>query len=559
MATIRVDIESVDNASRNLQRTNREITNISESIARNRRALVDATGAERESLQQTNRRLSAEKGLLVAQRRRLSETLPSLREEVRAIRENTQSTGLLARATRGLGGAFGAVAGVGLGTVLLDVARGSVQASVRVEGFRNSLTALYGDAQIANTVLSDLQDLSQNPGITFEGAVEAAVRLKTVGVEGDRANAVIREFGNAAALSGATTIEMTRAIVGFTQTLARGQIEQDNLNQVLENVPLIGNAIRESFNSIDAETIRNQLSAAGQSVNDFADILVNQLSMGARASADTTANAFSNLRNATFQLSAAIGDQLAPAVRTATTGLTSFISRIAEAARGTDEFVQASMRFSASLAEAQGDTDATSSTIQAYVQRLTELRTEQEQLRDDGPWWRYAGDAPAEIERLTADIELFTAALEGVPGSQDRVREVFEQARTAYQNQIGVVVELTDQLENNRLSAGENNDVYQAAQSTLVETRTRFEELLGVMRALGLIDLPQTTDDAAEATTNLGESAGAATQVSETSRARLTPPMMRLNVGKRHYKTRQPKPKQPKHTTISPPRTNAFL
>ena len=45
-------------------------------------------------------------------------------------------------------------------------------------------------------------------------------------------------------------------------------------------------------------------------VNDFVDILTNQLSMGARASADTTANAFSNLRNSTFELSAAIGDSL---------------------------------------------------------------------------------------------------------------------------------------------------------------------------------------------------------------------------------------------------------
>ena len=93
--------------------------------------------------------------------------------------------------------------------------------------------------------------------------------LKTVGVEGERANAVIREFGNAAALSGANTIEMGRALVGFTQNLSRGQIEQDNLNQILENVPLIGNSIREALGSIDAETIRDQLDAAGQGVQDL--------------------------------------------------------------------------------------------------------------------------------------------------------------------------------------------------------------------------------------------------------------------------------------------------
>ena len=514
-------IETVsNNARRENIRLRDSIIRINESIAENNRLILKADDATRQSLQAKNRALRSERELLNVQSARSRQNLAGLQQEARELRgyesateRATRGTGLLSRASAGFGTIL-AGAGIAVaGREIFEFARESVNAAVRVEGFRNSLTALYGDAQIANTVLADLRDLAQLPGITFEGAVEGAVRLKTVGIEGERANAVIREFGNAAALSGATTIEMTRAIVGFTQNLSRGQIEQDNLNQILENVPLIGNSIREAFGSIDAETIRDQLSAAGQGVQDFADILVNQLSMGARASADSTSNAFSNLRNATFELQAAIGEQLAPAVRTVTTGLTAFISRLAEAARGTDAFVQASMRFSASLGEAQGNTEATNTSIQAYIQRLTELRTEQEQLRDDGPWWRYRGDTDENIESLTADINLFREALDGVPGSQDRVRAAFEQARTAYQTQVATVVELTNELENNRLSAGENNDAYEDAQETLVTTRTRFQELLGTMQALGLIDLPETTDAAAEATAKLGESAGAATQV----------------------------------------------
>ena len=420
MATIRVDISSENRASREVLRLRGEINNLNERIIRNNAATAAGTAEQRQKTAETNRGIRAEAGLLRVQQQRNAIVLAGLRQETGLLANVRQQTGLLTRATQGLGAAFGALGIAGVTAGITNIARGSVEAAVRVEGFRNSLTALYGSAEVGNRTLADLRDLAQLPGITFEGAVEGAVRLKTVGVEGDRANAVIREFGNAAALSGATTIEMTRAIVGFTQNLSRGQIEQDNLNQILENVPLIGNSIREAFGSIDAETIRTQLDSAGQGVQEFADILVNQLSMGARASADTTSNAFSNLRNATFELSAAIGEQLAPSVRTATTGLTAFISRIAEAARGTDEFVQASMRFSASIAEAQGNTDETNRSIEAYIQRLTELRTEQEQLRDDGPWWRYRGAADDEVERLTADIQLFQQALDGVPGSQDR-------------------------------------------------------------------------------------------------------------------------------------------
>ena len=513
MATIRVDIASEDSASSNILSLRRQITDLNAKIAENNSRVAQGTAEERRKVAETNRGIRAEAQLLRVQQQRQAIALAGLRQETGLLAQNRRQTQLLTRVTRGLGGAFGAVAGVGFGAVLLDVARGSVQASVRVEGFRRSLTALYGDAQIAERELDRLREVAQLPGITFEGAVAGALRLKTVGREGADAAAIITEFSNANALAGGTTQEFGRAMVGLTQILSRGKLSQEELNQVLENVPLIGNSIREAFGSIDAENIRAQLSSAGQDVNDFVDILTNQLSMGARASADSTANAFSNLQNATFELSAAFGDILSPAVNTATRGLTSFINRLAEAARGEDEFVQASELFTASLAEAEGNTENTNAAIQAYIDRLTELRTEQENLRDDTPWWRYAGDAPAEIERLTGDIELFTDALKGVPGTQDRVREAFEAARTAYQNQIGVVVDLTDQLENNRLSAGENNDAYEAAQSTLVETRTRFEELLGVMRALGLIDLPQTTDDAADSTAKLGESASEATQV----------------------------------------------
>ena len=164
--------------------------------------------------------------------------------------------------TRSLGSLGGVLGGLGLvaaGAGVLRIGANSVEASVRVEGFRNSLTALYGSAQIANTVLSDLQELAQLPGITFESAVQGAVRLKTVGVEGARAEGVIREFGNAAALAGASSVELGRSLVGFTQILSRGKVSQEEINQVLEAVPLIGVSIREAFGSIDAEVIRAQL------------------------------------------------------------------------------------------------------------------------------------------------------------------------------------------------------------------------------------------------------------------------------------------------------------
>ena len=277
------------------------------------------------------------------------------REQEQRERENKKAAkgfGLLNRVGAELAGTLGAFGIMEAAHGVAEFARESVGASVKVEGFRNSLTALYGDAQIASNVLAGLQELAQLPGITFESAVQGAVRLKTVGVEGARAEGVIREFGNAAALSGAGAEEMGRSFVGLSQILSKGSVDQENLNQILENTPLIATSIKTAFESIDAEVIQAKLESSGQSVQDFVDILTNQLSKGARASADSTRNAFSNLENATFLLKAAIGDELSPVVRSVTLGLTELFESITDFVAPVDKARDALQFFRKQLSDA---------------------------------------------------------------------------------------------------------------------------------------------------------------------------------------------------------------
>ena len=404
-----------------------------EQIARNNARTAAGTAEERRKTAETNRGLRAQQQLLRTQQNRQAIALAGLRQESGLLANVRRQTELLDRETRNAGGgarlfsrAFGELAGtlgaIGITEVafgLVSFGRNVVDASVRVEGFRNSLTALYGDAQIADRVLGDLQEAARLPGITFEGAVQGAIRLKTVQIEGDRAQRIITEFGNAAALSGASAEEMNRALVGLTQTVARGQIEQDNLNQILENVPLIGNAIREAFNSIDAETIRDTLDAAGQDVNDFVDILTNQLSMGARASADTTANAFSNLRNSTFELSAAIGDSLTPSVRDAAMFLTGLLDGITDFIEG-NQFGRVS---------AEEFAEAISGTTQSVRELLPELdeyiRNLEQQQRSRG------GISSEQLASLNEARDLYNLVNGAIAGNADAIQQLETRTQSA--------------------------------------------------------------------------------------------------------------------------------
>ena len=343
-------------------------------MAKNNVATAKGTAAERAKTTEINRGIKAQQGLLRVQQQRQSQNLAQLRTGNGLLSESRKQTDLLSRATGGLGTQLAALGFASIATEVTQFATDSIRAGVRVEGFRNSLTALYGDAQIAEGVLDDLREAAQLPGITFAGAVQGAIRLKTVGVEGDRATAVIREFGNAAALAGAGTDEVGRALVGFTQILSRGKVSQEEINQVLENVPLIGNSIREAFGSIDAEVIREQLDSAGQGVQDFADILVNQLSKGARASADSAANAFSNLGNATFELQAAIGDRLTPAVKDAATGLTELLTSATNFISGTNDATRSVGNYTDALQRA-ADTASVNAAIKARIEFLQGEKT----------------------------------------------------------------------------------------------------------------------------------------------------------------------------------------
>ena len=274
----------------------------------------------------------------------------------------------------------------------------------------------------------------------------------------------------------------------FTQILSRGKVSQEEINQVLEAVPLIGVSIREAFGSIDAETIRAQLDAAGQGVQDFTDILVNQLSKGARASADSTRNAFSNLENATFRLHAAIGERLSPAVREATGFLTDLANTTADFVAGTNDATRSATSYADALMTAS-TAAAVNTAIQERIKFLEQERAALEesteafnvsfsrrgQETDLGTQYREAGE---ELTRLTAALNNTTAAAEHFGNVQN---QLLSEARDITQT-------ITD-LETRR--AGETARAYgqttreiREQREALAETQKEIGENAVVLRAL---------------------------------------------------------------------------
>ena len=160
---------------RQTQNLREEMAVLNKQIALNGRAVLTATGADRQNIQEKTRALASEKRLLNTQLERQRLVIGGLMNERRAIMQTSGATNRWAGATSQLGTVF---AGLGIQTVVQSIGRfavGSVNAAVKAEGYMRSLTALYGSANIASGVFEGLNEAAQLPGITLEGAVQSAI------------------------------------------------------------------------------------------------------------------------------------------------------------------------------------------------------------------------------------------------------------------------------------------------------------------------------------------------------------------------------------------------
>ena len=212
--------------------------------------------------------------------------------------------------------------GAGATTLALGaLGRSAVQAAIEMEGIRDGLTALLGSAEAAEERIRSLRDVIREPGVGYRAAIQAAIELKAVNVEGELANRTIREVGNSLALVGRTDLNLT--LLGLRQILSRGRVSQEELNQITERSSLVSQVLRDQFGTVLSEDIQAQIDAAGLSIIDgFLIPVVEGLERLDRAPVDSALNSLQNLSNSVFELRAGLGDALLPTVTSVVQGLT---------------------------------------------------------------------------------------------------------------------------------------------------------------------------------------------------------------------------------------------
>src|SRR5262249_2653861 len=102
---------------------------------------------------------------------------------------DSSTTGLntLRSSVAGLTGAFGALAGLGIGALLKQVGETALQSAIKIDKSRQAIAALTGSGHAANRKLAELRKLAEtSPGVTTTFAVQLFQQLKAVGSIADQ-------------------------------------------------------------------------------------------------------------------------------------------------------------------------------------------------------------------------------------------------------------------------------------------------------------------------------------------------------------------------------------
>ena len=216
-------------------------------------------------------------------------------------------------------------------TAIQSQIRVQINAAANLERLRVGLDTISGSAAAAEQQYRRLVDVSRLPGINIENSLRASLQLQALRKSGEEAAEVIREFGNALALSGTAPRELNQVVNAIKQMSGEGKILQEDIAIITTRVARLVPELQDAFGGSRAKDVREFFDALGvdesQQADRFLRIVLDRLKELPRAG-NTAANAIENLGDTTQRLQAAIGANFLPVVKQATGALEGLLQGI---------------------------------------------------------------------------------------------------------------------------------------------------------------------------------------------------------------------------------------
>jgi tape measure domain-containing protein len=224
-----------------------------------------------------------------------------------------------------LGGTLGPVAagilGVGAGITALIAGFGAAVAATfkTQEQFlilEGRLKNVYGSAAAASDAMARITKLAQENGVAVQATAEAYLRLarnnEAIGLSRVQMTELTDAVQKLGRVSGASTGELASGMLQFSQALAAGRLNGDELRSIMENMPALAKAIAQGL-GVSVGQLR-AMGAEGQLTSDkIVNSLLGQLpkiNAEFKNLPQTSEQAFARIGSAWDRLIAGMGQRL---------------------------------------------------------------------------------------------------------------------------------------------------------------------------------------------------------------------------------------------------------
>lgn len=176
---------------------------------------------------------------------------------------------------------------------------------------RNRLRVVFDSEQEVNAALGELRDIANETRAPIDGVVRLFSRLKLVqeglGATTQEIATVTRAVGQALQISGASAQEARAGLTQFSQALAQGQVQGDELRGILEGIIILGPEVSRALDIDFAELQRLRKEGGIPSQEFFRALLIaaERLDEKFKRTQPTVASLFTTLRN---ELVLAVGE-----------------------------------------------------------------------------------------------------------------------------------------------------------------------------------------------------------------------------------------------------------
>lgn len=189
---------------------------------------------------------------------------------------------------------------------------GAIKAAGEMESLQLAMRSTFesGGRSIAEAdkELEALRKSALAPGLDFEQAVKASIRLQGVGLEAENARKTIEQLANAISMTGGTAANLESVTVQMTQMISKGRVLAQDLRIIQENMPVISKLMKQAFGTSNAEDLQ-KLGITGK---EFVDKITVEMAKLPRV-AGGLQNAIVNAGSAIKQFLAGIGAEIAKA------------------------------------------------------------------------------------------------------------------------------------------------------------------------------------------------------------------------------------------------------